>query len=115
MVNAKSVKLLERMSNMEEPESRDSWWSELRLEMRSHARALSCNVILGYSENTAIWYLCNIITTIISILLSFLVFLKLIICKSIELVYFTCYNIFFISVFLLIYYKMMWLDTFLQF
>lgn len=56
MVNAKSVKLLERMSNMEEPESRDAWWSELRLEMRSHARALSCNVILGYSENTAIWY-----------------------------------------------------------
>lgn len=55
MVNAKSVKLLERMSNMEEPESRDSWWCELRLEMRSHARALSCNVILGYSENTAIW------------------------------------------------------------
>lgn len=55
MVNAKSVKLLERMSNMEEPESRDAWWSELRLEMRSHARALSCNVILGYSENTAIW------------------------------------------------------------
>lgn len=55
MVNAKSVKLLERMSNMEEPESRDAWWNELRLEMRSHARALSCNVILGYSENTAIW------------------------------------------------------------
>ncbi|XP_060880195.1 C2 domain-containing protein 5 isoform X4 [Metopolophium dirhodum] len=54
MVNAKSVKLLERMSNMEEPESRDSWWSELRLEMRSHARALSCNVILGYSEHTSI-------------------------------------------------------------
>lgn len=57
MVNAKSVKLLERMSNMEEPESRDSWWSELRLEMRSHARALSCNVILGYSEHTSIWYI----------------------------------------------------------
>ncbi|XP_050437387.1 C2 domain-containing protein 5 isoform X3 [Adelges cooleyi] len=54
MVNAKSVKLLERMSNMEEPESRDSWWSELRLEMRSHARALSCNVVLGYTEHTAI-------------------------------------------------------------
>ncbi|XP_050532078.1 C2 domain-containing protein 5 isoform X3 [Daktulosphaira vitifoliae] len=54
MVNAKSVKLLERMSNMEEPESRDAWWSELRLEMRSHARALSCNVVLGYSEHTSI-------------------------------------------------------------
>lgn len=67
MVNAKSVKLLERMSNMEEPESRDAWWSELRLEMRSHARALSCNVILGYSENTAIWY--GILNKIKSILL----------------------------------------------
>uniref|UniRef100_A0A8D8LCW9 C2 domain-containing protein 5 n=1 Tax=Cacopsylla melanoneura TaxID=428564 RepID=A0A8D8LCW9_9HEMI len=53
-VRANSVKLLERMTNLEEPESRDAWWTELRLEVRSHARALACNVVLGYSEHTAI-------------------------------------------------------------
>lgn len=55
LIQSRSVKLLERMTNIEEPESRDSWWSELRLEIRSHARALSCNIVLGYSEHTAIW------------------------------------------------------------
>ncbi|XP_008484799.1 C2 domain-containing protein 5-like isoform X1 [Diaphorina citri] len=54
-VRANSVKLLERMTNLEEPESRDAWWTELRLEVRSHSRALACNVVLGYSEHTAIW------------------------------------------------------------
>ncbi|KAI5729779.1 hypothetical protein M8J76_006565 [Diaphorina citri] len=53
-VRANSVKLLERMTNLEEPESRDAWWTELRLEVRSHSRALACNVVLGYSEHTAI-------------------------------------------------------------
>nr|XP_018904193.1 PREDICTED: C2 domain-containing protein 5 [Bemisia tabaci] len=52
-VSARSVKLLERSTIDEEPETRDTWWNELRLEVRSHARALACNVILGYSENTA--------------------------------------------------------------
>lgn len=54
-VSARSVKLLERITNLEEPESRDSWWTELRMEVRSHARALACNVVLGYSEHSAIW------------------------------------------------------------
>lgn len=54
LIQSRSVKLLERITNIEEPESRDSWWSELRLEIRSHARALSCNIVLGYSEHTAI-------------------------------------------------------------
>nr|XP_015835897.1 PREDICTED: C2 domain-containing protein 5 isoform X1 [Tribolium castaneum] len=53
-VSARSVKLLERISNLEEPESRDTWWSEIRMEIRSHARALNCNAVLGYSETTSI-------------------------------------------------------------
>lgn len=55
-VSSRSVKLLERITNLEEPETRDTWWKELRMEVRSHARALGCNVVLGYSEHTSIWY-----------------------------------------------------------
>ncbi|KAH8414071.1 hypothetical protein KR222_004764 [Zaprionus bogoriensis] len=53
-VAARSVKLLERVPNPDEPEVRDSWWTELRMEIRSHARSLGCNVVLGYSETTTI-------------------------------------------------------------
>lgn len=53
-VCSRSVKLLERVPNPDEPENRDSWWTELRMEIRSHARALGCNVVLGYSETTTI-------------------------------------------------------------
>lgn len=53
-VCARSVKLLERVANPDEPESRDNFWTELRMEIRSHARALGCNVVLGYSESTTI-------------------------------------------------------------
>ncbi|XP_033213483.1 uncharacterized protein LOC117170664 [Belonocnema kinseyi] len=54
LVSARSVKLLERISNPEEPEGRDSWWTEIRMEVRSHARALACNVVIGYREETSI-------------------------------------------------------------
>ncbi|XP_031850241.2 C2 domain-containing protein 5 isoform X2 [Nomia melanderi] len=54
LVSSRSVKLLERISNLEEPESRDSWWKEIRMEIRSHARALACNVVIGYREETSI-------------------------------------------------------------
>ncbi|XP_017847632.1 C2 domain-containing protein 5 isoform X5 [Drosophila busckii] len=53
-VAARSVKLLERVANPDEPELRDSWWTELRMEIRSHARSLGCNVVLGYTESTTI-------------------------------------------------------------
>ncbi|XP_017117413.1 C2 domain-containing protein 5 isoform X2 [Drosophila elegans] len=53
-VAARSVKLLERVPNPDEPEVRDSWWTELRMEIRSHARSLGCNVVLGYAETTTI-------------------------------------------------------------
>lgn len=54
-VSARSVKRLEIISNVDEPESRDTWWSELRMEIRSHARSLNCNAVLGYSESSSIW------------------------------------------------------------
>ncbi|XP_076763814.1 C2 domain-containing protein 5 isoform X1 [Xylocopa sonorina] len=54
LVSSRSVKLLERISNLEEPESRDAWWKEVRMEVRSHARALACNVVIGYREETSI-------------------------------------------------------------
>nr|XP_022914796.1 C2 domain-containing protein 5 isoform X1 [Onthophagus taurus]XP_022914797.1 C2 domain-containing protein 5 isoform X1 [Onthophagus taurus] len=54
VVCARSVKLLERITNLEEPESRDTWWSEIRMEIRSHARSLSCNAVLNYMETTTI-------------------------------------------------------------
>lgn len=54
-VAARSVKLLERVPNPEEPAPRDAWWSELRTEVRSHMRALRCNAVLAYQETTTIW------------------------------------------------------------
>lgn len=53
-VCSRSVKLLERVPNPEEPETRDFWWKELRMEVRSHARAIGCNVVLNYTEVTTI-------------------------------------------------------------
>lgn len=53
-VAARSVKLLERVPNPDEPEVRDSWYNELRMEIRSHSRAIGCNVVLGYTEVTTI-------------------------------------------------------------
>ncbi|XP_068230425.1 C2 domain-containing protein 5 isoform X2 [Palaemon carinicauda] len=53
-VSARSVKLLDRTHTPEEVETRDNWWTQLRMEIRSHARALTCNVVLGYEEFTTI-------------------------------------------------------------
>lgn len=53
-VSARSVKLLDRPHTPEEVETRDNWWTQLRMEIRSHTRALACNVVLGYEEFTTI-------------------------------------------------------------
>ncbi|XP_053697644.1 C2 domain-containing protein 5 isoform X2 [Sabethes cyaneus] len=53
-VSARSVKLLARVPNLDDPETRDMWWNELRMEIRSHARAIGCNMVLGYMESTTI-------------------------------------------------------------
>ena len=34
---------------------RENWWQEIRQEIRSHARCLGCNLVVGYSEETSIW------------------------------------------------------------
>ncbi|XP_069132346.1 C2 domain-containing protein 5-like [Argopecten irradians] len=54
VVSARSVKLLDKIHNPEEPETRDAWWTEIRTEIRSHARAMGCHAVLGYSEHTSI-------------------------------------------------------------
>nr|XP_032828022.1 C2 domain-containing protein 5 isoform X4 [Petromyzon marinus] len=76
VVSARSVKLLDRIHNpafvgimgntrshklldwnsfaSEEPETRDAWWAEIRQEIKSHAKALGCHAVVGYSECTSI-------------------------------------------------------------
>uniref|UniRef100_A0A8C9X8C1 C2 domain-containing protein 5 n=1 Tax=Sander lucioperca TaxID=283035 RepID=A0A8C9X8C1_SANLU len=56
VVSARSVKLLDRIHNPDEPETRDAWWEEIRQEIKSHAKALGCHGVVGYSESTSIWY-----------------------------------------------------------
>ncbi|XP_047195774.1 C2 domain-containing protein 5 isoform X19 [Hippoglossus stenolepis] len=72
VVSARSVKLLDRIHNpalgntrsyklldwnsitADEPETRDAWWEEIRQEIKSHAKALGCHAVVGYSERTSI-------------------------------------------------------------
>ncbi|MBN3310470.1 C2 domain-containing protein 5 isoform X9 [Amia ocellicauda] len=54
VVSARSVKLLDRIHNPDEPETRDAWWEEIRQEIKSHAKALGCHAVVGYSETTSI-------------------------------------------------------------
>uniref|UniRef100_A0A4W3K676 C2 calcium dependent domain containing 5 n=1 Tax=Callorhinchus milii TaxID=7868 RepID=A0A4W3K676_CALMI len=54
VVSARSVKLLDRIHNPDEPETRDAWWAEIRQEIKSHAKALGCHAVIGYSESTSI-------------------------------------------------------------
>ncbi|XP_071964071.1 C2 domain-containing protein 5-like isoform X2 [Antedon mediterranea] len=54
MVTARSVKLLDKIHNPDEPETRDAWWREIRTEIRSHANAMGCHAVVGYKETTTI-------------------------------------------------------------
>ena len=54
LVSCRSVKLLEGQGHEEEEDLRYGWWTEIRREIRSHARALCCNLIVGYTEDTVI-------------------------------------------------------------
>lgn len=49
-VCATSIKLLDS----DESELRESWWTELRDEVKGHAKKLNCNAVLGYSEGISI-------------------------------------------------------------
>ncbi|KAJ3129278.1 hypothetical protein HK098_001976 [Nowakowskiella sp. JEL0407] len=51
LVSAMSVKMLDdNTSRTEDEEMREMWWSELRDELKSHARALGCTFVAGYDE-----------------------------------------------------------------
>ena len=55
LVTARSVKYLGNLaSRLSDQETRDSWWSELRDEIRSHAKILCCSHVVGYLEASTI-------------------------------------------------------------
>lgn len=49
-VCATSIKIFDS----DDEDLRDSWWIELRDEIKSHAQKLSCNCVLGYTEQVSI-------------------------------------------------------------
>jgi len=53
IVAAQCVKMLDRQ-NAAEHESHDSWWSNIRDETVEFMKMQGCNVVLGYTECTAI-------------------------------------------------------------
>ncbi|XP_050824745.1 C2 domain-containing protein 5 isoform X2 [Gopherus flavomarginatus] len=53
-VSARQVNILDLIHNSDEPETRDAWWAEIRQEIKSHAKALGCHAVVGYSESTSI-------------------------------------------------------------
>lgn len=55
LISSRSVKHLAQINSPDDPETRDGWWMELRKEIRSHCRLLSCNAVLGYTESSCIW------------------------------------------------------------
>ena len=56
VVIARSVKFLGSLrANKSDTETRDSWWIEIRDELRSHARSLDCSHVMGYSERCSIY------------------------------------------------------------
>lgn len=55
LVTARSVKYLGKLaSKLSDQETRDGWWSELRDEVRSHAKTLCCSHVIGYTESSTI-------------------------------------------------------------
>jgi hypothetical protein len=55
LVTARCVKYLGNLaSKLSDQETRDSWWSELRDEIRSHAKILCCSHVVGYLEASTI-------------------------------------------------------------
>eukprot|EP00047_Mylnosiga_fluctuans_P022644 m.123782 g.123782 ORF g.123782 m.123782 type:complete len:930 (+) comp9335_c0_seq5:57-2846(+) len=54
VVIARSIKLLDNMENIDSPATRDVWWNEVRDEIRSQARSLGFNAIVGYHESSSL-------------------------------------------------------------
>ena len=51
-VCVRAVKVISQRASAQTREQRDVWWSEVRNEIRTHARALGCNAVTGYHEQT---------------------------------------------------------------
>lgn len=60
--HGKSVWFMSFVFFPDEPETRDAWWEEIRQEIKSHAKALGCHAVVGYSESTSIWCVINVST-----------------------------------------------------
>ncbi|KAL4129215.1 hypothetical protein PRIC2_005225 [Phytophthora ramorum] len=55
IVSARSVKYLGKLATkLADQETRDSWWLELREEIRAHAQLLQCPFVIGYTESCTI-------------------------------------------------------------
>ena len=55
LVTARSVKYLGNIaSKLSDQETRDSWWNELREDIKSHAKILGCSHVVGYLEASTI-------------------------------------------------------------
>ncbi|CAI5746879.1 unnamed protein product [Peronospora destructor] len=53
IVSARSVKYLGKLqTKLADQETRDSWWLELREEIRAHAQSLQCPFVIGYTEGS---------------------------------------------------------------
>jgi hypothetical protein len=52
VVTARSVKLLggDEKNTIELTKLKDSWWNELREEIKTHAKTLECTHVIGYKE-----------------------------------------------------------------
>ena len=56
VVTCHSVKFLGKLATkLADQETRDSWWVEMREEIRAHAHALQCTHVMGYSESCTIF------------------------------------------------------------
>ena len=52
----RSVKLLDGEAEDNKHKAiRESWWQEIRHEIRTHAMSLGCNLVVGYTEDTSIF------------------------------------------------------------
>ncbi|KAL9647033.1 hypothetical protein ABK040_016508 [Willaertia magna] len=62
IVQARSCKLIEteNMKLSEMQKERDSWWNELRTEIRENAKTLGCTHVIGYSEQIEIFTKGNV-------------------------------------------------------
>jgi hypothetical protein len=54
IVCARAVKLLDSNRSGVSQRAHDTWWLGLRKEIKSHARALNCTTVIGYTETTTI-------------------------------------------------------------